>query len=240
MTLIGRTLETLRQQGFRETRRRVAGRFSSTHVSYGLSCDLGRMPRGPACKFGLRLRPLVQGDVPQLFDDWARTNEPVLVDERLELIAAGVGRTFVAVDPADRPCFMIWMATSGENERLRAVFGDGYPRLQPGEAVLDGMFVPKGFEGKNIVPSAIREVAAFARTAGLHRLIVFSYHSRPAALFALRQAGFLPYCVKVDARRCFIHRVVFRPFSSGDFVGQSGQIAKFALFAGSMGEQKSA
>ncbi len=234
MSLIGRTLKSLRDVGLHETRRRIAGRFSSTHMSYGLSCDLGRMPRGgPACKFGLTLRPIEATDVPLLFDDWARTNERVLVDERIELIESGVGRTFVAADPDDRPCFMIWMASSGENERLRAAFGNAYPLLQPGEAVLDGMFVPRGFEGKNIVPSAIREVGAFARNAGLHRLIVFSYHSRPAALFALRQAGFLPYCVKVDMRRYFLHRVIFRPFSSEDFVGQSGQIAKFALFTGS-------
>lgn len=237
MTLIGRTLKTLREQGIRETRRRIAGRFSSTHLSYGLQCHIGRMPRGPACKFALQLRPLVDADIPQLFDEWARTHETLLVDERLELIESGVGRTMVAVDPEDRPCFMIWMATSGENERLRAVFGNAYPPLRPGEAVLDGMFVPKGFEGMNIVPSAIREVAALARAAGLHRLVIFSYHSRPAALFALRQAGFLPYCVKVDRRRCFLHRVIFRPFSmERDFGGQSGQIAKFALFAGSVGQ----
>ncbi|MBI1875042.1 MAG: hypothetical protein HYS05_14295 [Acidobacteria bacterium] len=236
MTLIHRTLKTLRERGLRETRRRIAGRFSSRHVSYGLTCDLGRMPRGPACRLGLRLRPLADRDVPLLFDHWAHTHEPVLVDERLELIASGAGRSLVAVDPEDRPCFMIWMATSGENERLRAVFGSGYPVLQPGEAVLDGMFVPKGFEGMNVVPAAIREVAALAKGAGLHRLIIFSYHSRPAALFALRQAGFLPYCVKVDSRRFFFHRVIFRPFSTEDFGGKSGQLAKFALFAGTVGQ----
>lgn len=231
MTLIHRTLKTLRDRGFRETRRRIAGRFSSRHLSYGLTCDVGRMPRGPACRVGLRVRPLVKTDVPQLFDEWARTHEMLLVDERLDLIASGVGRSLVAVDPEDRPCFMIWMATSGENERLRAVFGNAYPLLQPGEAVLDGMFVPKGFEGKNVVPTAIREVAALAKGAGLHRLIIFSYHSRPAALFALRQAGFLPYCVKVDSRRFFLRRVIFRPFSSEDFGGKSGSLAKFALFS---------
>lgn len=236
MTLIDRTLKSLREQGFRKTRRRIAGRFSCRHLSYGLTCDLGRMPRGPACKVGLHLRPLTDRDVPLLFDEWARTHETLLVEERLELIASGVGRSLVAVDPEDRPCFMIWMATSGENERLRAVFGNAYPVLQPGEAVLDGMFVPKGFEGINVVPAAIREVAALAKGAGLHRLIIFSYHSRPAALFALRQAGFLPYCVKVDSRRFFLHRVIFRPFSTEDFAGKSGPLARFALFAGSIGQ----
>jgi hypothetical protein len=233
MTLMYRTLKTLRAQGFRKTRRRIAGRFSCRRLSYGLTCDLGRMPRSPACIFGLRLRPLVEADVPQLFDAWARTHQTGVVEERLGLIASRVGRPLVGIDLEDRPCFMIWMATSGENERLRAVFGGAYPVLQPGEGVIDGMFVPRTFEDTNVVHSALREVAALARRVGLHRLITFPYHSNAASLIALRQAGFLPYCVKVDSRHFFLHQVIFRPFSSEDFGGTSGALAKFALFAGS-------
>lgn len=233
MTLIQRALRTLREEGLHATWRRIAGRVWGTHLSYGFLYEI-RPADGAPLVGRLRFRAIAENDLADLFDDWARREEKRLVDERLELLASGVGRTRVGLSAEGHPCFMLWMAGAEENAALRRTFGPAYPRLQPGEAVIDGLYVPKRFRGRNLAPGALRAIAAELHARGVRRVIAFSHHSRPAALFALRQAGFVPYCVKVDARRFFARHVRFQPLSPHHPPGKLDAIIRFALFAGSV------
>jgi hypothetical protein len=78
---------------------------------------------------------------------------------QLRLLRSGLGICYVAVAPDGKPCYMQWVMSSSENARLRAFFGNLYPRLGPDEALLEGASTPEAYRGRGIMGAAMTQVA---------------------------------------------------------------------------------
>jgi RimJ/RimL family protein N-acetyltransferase len=112
--------------------------------------------------------------------------------------------------PDGKPCYMQWVIPASENERLRTVFGNLYPVLQPEEALLEGAYTPEAYRGKGIMGAAMAEVATRAAEHGARWAITFVDAQNEASLKGCIRAGFAPYLRRHERFRFFHRRVDFK------------------------------
>lgn len=175
--------------------------FRSEWISLGLSRDLTIPFPAPSAKIPLTVRPLQGRDCAVLFD-WA---DPTLPEEeralrksRSELAAEGVGRPFVAVTDDDEPCYVQWLLSPDDNERLRAYFKGIFPRLDPDEALLEGAYTPAHYRGKGIMPAAMARIAEHGADLGARWIVTFVSEDNIPSLKGCHRAGFSPFVRRVE------------------------------------------
>jgi RimJ/RimL family protein N-acetyltransferase len=104
---------------------------------------------------------------------------------------------------------MQWVIPATENDRLRTVFGNLYPVLQPDEALLEGAFTPEAYRGKGIMGAAMAQIAERAAEYGARWVITFVDGQNDASFKGCRRAGFTPYVRRQEKFRLFSRWVVF-------------------------------
>jgi RimJ/RimL family protein N-acetyltransferase len=194
-------------KGARATARRIGVRrateimkghepWRSDWVSLGLRRDLDVPFPAPAAKIPLTIRPLCDEDWAALFD----SSEPGISDEerqlmtsRKELALERVGSPFVAVTADGEPCYIQWLFSPHENERMRDFFNGVFPRLQPDEMLLEGAFTPEKHRGKGIMPCAMAQIAEQAAARGARWVVTFVTEDNVPSLKGCDRAGFSPY-----------------------------------------------
>ncbi len=191
----------------------VTYRLYSDSTSLGLRRDLSVPFTGPSAKIPITVRPLTAAD-----DLSALAPEPGLsADERLwrlaqlRLLRSGLGICYLAIAPDGKPCYMQWVMPSSENGRLRAVFGNLYPRLGPDEALLEGAYTPEGYRGKGIMGAAMAQVAERAAEVGARWVITFVDEQNHGSVKGCIRAGFTPYLKRHERFRWFYRDVRFDP-----------------------------
>ncbi len=188
-------------------------RAYSNSTSIGLRRDL-RVPfAGPRAKIPIHIRPLAPGD-----DFSALDSVPGLsADETFwrlgqrRLLRSGLQTCYVAIAPEGKPCYMQWIIPASENRRLKSVFGNLYPALQPEEALLEGAYTPEVYRGKGIMGAAMAEIAARAAEHGARWVITFVDANNEASLKGCVRAGFTPYLRRHEKFRLFYRQVAFEP-----------------------------
>jgi GNAT superfamily N-acetyltransferase len=189
----------------------IAYRLYSDSTSLGLRRDL-RVPfTGTSAKIPITVRPLAGTD-----DLSALDSEPGLpADEAFSrlvqrrLLRSGLQTCYVAIAPDGRPCYMQWIIPASENDRVRAVFGNLYPRLGPEEALLEGAYTFDAYRGKGIMGAAMAQVAEQAARFGGRWLITFVDERNPASVKGCVRAGFAPYLKRHEKFRLFYRQVSF-------------------------------
>ena len=188
--------------------------YRSELIALGLRRDLEIAFPAPAAKIDLTVRPMTERDALILFDQSdpaLSADERELRKSRQELMAEGVGSPFVAVTVDDQPCYVQWLLTPAENERLRDYFNDVFPRLGPDEALLEGAFTPEAFRGKGIMPCAMAQIAEQARSGGARWVVTFVTETDIPSLKGCERAGFEPYVRRTERWRGLRRSLTFSP-----------------------------
>ena len=191
----------------------VAYRMYSDSTSLGMRRDLAVPFTGPRAKIPITVRPLAAAD-----DLSALAPAPGLdADERLwrlaqlRLLQSGLGVCYVAIAPEGKPCYMQWVMPSSENARLKAFFGNLYPRLSPDEALLEGAYTPDAYRGMGIMGAAMTLVAERAADVGARWVITFVEEQNQGSVKGCIRAGFTPYLRRRERFRWFYRDVRFDP-----------------------------
>ena len=200
--------------------RRVWGALTylvySDSESVGLRRDLRAPCLAPAAKRPFQVRPLTP------VDDlaWLDVREPGLSDEQVyarlgqaRLLASGLQTCHVAVEPDGQACYMQWLILSHQNDRVRAFFGDLYPRLAPDEALLEGAYTPEAYRGQGLMAAAMARIAERADQFGARWVVTFVDEGNAASLKGCARAGFVPYLRRHERFRMFRRFVSFTPVS---------------------------
>lgn len=187
----------------------VTYRMYSDSTSMGMRRDLAVPFTGPSAKIPITVRALAPGD-----DLSALDPAPGLsADERLgrlaqlRLLRAGLGICYLAVTADGQPCYMQWVMPSSENTRMKAFFGNLYPRLDPDQALLEGAYTPEAFRGKGIMGAAMTQVAERAADAGARWVITFVDEQNQGSVKGCIRSGFAPYLRRRERFR-LLHRSV--------------------------------
>ena len=198
----------------RKVSRAVAYRIYSNAVSLGLRRDLTVPFAAPAAKRPIHVRPLLPGDDLSCLD----VRHPGLSDDQVyhrlaqaRLLQSGVRTCHIAVDGEAEPCYMQWLIPASENDRVRAFFGNLYPRLGPDEALLEGAYTPEAYRGQGIMSSAMAQIAERAREFGARWVVTFVDEVNVASLKGCERAGFAPYVRRIERYRLFRRMVTFVP-----------------------------
>jgi RimJ/RimL family protein N-acetyltransferase len=194
----------------------ITYRAHSDSISIGLRRDLTVPFTGPKAKIPLTVRPLAPTDDLSALDP-APGLSPDEAFWRLgqrRLLQSGLRTCYVAIGPDGKPCYMQWVIPASENERLRAFFGNLYPVLQPGEALLEGAYTPEAYRGKGIMGAAMAEVATRAADHGARYVITFVDQQNEASFKGCVRAGFVPYVQRLEKFRWFRRQVAFTPILS--------------------------
>ena len=202
----------------RKAWRSVIDRMYSDSTSLGMRRDLTVPFTGPAAKIPITVRPLAETD-----DLSSLEHTPGLpADEAFwrlaqrRLLQSGLRTCYVAIAPEGKPCYMQWVIPPAENDRVRAFFGNLYPVLAPGEALLEGAYTPDSYRGKGIMGAAMSEVAERAADFGARWVITFVDEHNPASIKGCVRAGFAPYLKRNESFRLFHRRVTFDQLRPGD------------------------
>lgn len=195
----------------------VTYRLYSNSASVGLRRDL-RAPLAapPPAKRPFQVRPLAPDD--EL--SWLDVREPGLSDDQVylrlgqvRLLRSGIETCHLAVEPDGKACYMQWLILSSENDRVRAFFGNLYPRLAPDEALLEGAYTPEAYRGQGIMAAAMAQIAERAGQFGARWVVTFVDESNVASLKGCARAGFVPYLCRHERFRLFRRRVSFTPLT---------------------------
>jgi GNAT superfamily N-acetyltransferase len=199
--------------------RAVIYRLYSDSASVGLRRDLQAPCAAPppAAKRQFQVRPLAPDD--ELA--WLDVREPGLSDEQVyarlgqaRLLRSGLQTCHLAVEPDGSPCYMQWLILSNQNDRVRAFFGNLYPRLAPDEALLEGAYTPEAYRGQGIMAAAMAQIAERADRFGARWVLTFVDESNAASLKGCARAGFVPYLRRSERFRLFRRSVSFTPVSA--------------------------
>ncbi|HEY7688802.1 MAG TPA: GNAT family N-acetyltransferase [Dongiaceae bacterium] len=199
----------------RRTWRAVLNRLHSSWDAVGLRRDLATPLEAPAAAIGIRVRPLEQKDIPLILE----VTDPQLSEEekwervkRRHMLDAGFGTCFVAATDDDKPCYMQWLITSRDNDKLHNYFSGLFPKLAPNEALLEGAFTPEAYRGKRIMQAAMAQIAEKGEGVGARYVITFVGFDNIASLKGCARAGFFPYISRSQVWRFFRCRTVFGPY----------------------------
>ncbi len=190
----------------------LAYRAYSDSTSIGLRRDLTILFDGPLAKIPITVRPLRPDDDLSALDPapGLSADEAFWRLGQRRLLESGLRTCYVAMAPDGKPCYMQWVIPASENERLRTVFGNLYPVLQPEEALLEGAYTPEAYRGKGIMGAAMAEVATRAAEHGARWAITFVDAQNEASLKGCIRAGFAPYLRRHERFRFFHRRVDFK------------------------------
>lgn len=199
-------------------RRAVGSRLRSETVAYGLRRDLTVPHAAPAAKVPLDVRPLESGDDLSILETESCDLSPGTVFERLaqrRLIAAKLPTCWVAIGPDGKVCYMQWLIAPKENARIRGQWGDLFPQLGPGEALLEGAYTGDAYRGQGIMAHAMSRIAEAAREFGARSVQTFVGQSNIASLKGCKKAGFYPVQQRREVWRLLWRTVEFAPVPEG-------------------------
>jgi len=178
----------------------MARRFWQSEVQYlGFKREMSVPFTAPSARIPLTVGKLQLSDVATLLD----TRDPALdPDEKIvrlwqrKLVTAGLETCYVARTPAGVPCYMQFLIGPVELPRAIAFYGDQFPKLGPGEVILEGAFTPAEFRGQGIMPAAMAQISEAAARNGAKTLITFVANDNVPALKGCRRAGYSPYVAR--------------------------------------------
>jgi GNAT superfamily N-acetyltransferase len=131
------------------------------------------------------------------------------------LLAAHIATVYVAVAQDHRVCYMQWLIAPSENAHVRGVYGNLFPPLQSGDALLEGAFTVPAFRGQGVMPSAMAQIAERARAFGGRHVMTFVEEGNAASLKGCAKAGFSPSGQRYLRCRLFYRRVTFQRLLTG-------------------------
>ncbi|HWC74172.1 MAG TPA: GNAT family N-acetyltransferase [Gemmatimonadales bacterium] len=176
--------------------RALGTRLRSETLALGLRRDLVVPHTAPAPKIPLIVRPLAPGDDLSILDIEQPDLSSDAMFERLaqrRLVAAELPTCWVAIAPDGKVCYMQWLVAPKHNDRMRGQWGDLFPMLGPGEALLEGAYTGDAYRGQGIMAYAMSRIAEAASEFGARWVQTFVGVTNVASLKGCKKAGFVPF-----------------------------------------------
>lgn len=196
----------------------LATRLYSDTTYLGLRRDLSRVFKAPDAKIPLKVRPFDPRDDLSFID----INRPGISSttafdclHQINMLKAGIQICYLALDHNDQPCYMQWLIPSNENDKIQALFGDIFPRLEKDEALLEAAYTVEDRRGQGVMASAMAQIAERANELGVRQVITFVGEGHMASLKGCKKAGFVPYVRRREIYRLFRRKVTFTPLPEG-------------------------
>lgn len=207
-------VELLRTRRGRDWIRRSARkRFNSTTVSIGIRDDLSVPFAAPPAKIPLVVRKLQPGDDLSLVDD-----VPGLTPEKARhradqrwLLNSDLPPPWVAVDPDGAVCFIAYMFTSEDNDRMQALWGPLAPKIHPDEVLIEGIFTSDAHRGLGVFMDAGTKMLDQARALGKRYAIGVAGEMNLGTFKVAERAGWKRQFKRVERWFLFRQRVTFEP-----------------------------
>jgi len=189
-----------------------------TEHALGLCRTLATPFLAPAALIPISVRPIEPNDVRALLnvsESGLSQAERRDRTSRLHLLDAGFASCYVAVTSEGQACYIQWLISPDENDRLQEAFDGLFPRLAPTEMLLEGAYTPAAFRGQRIMPAAMALIAEKAADRGAARALTFVGDDNVPSLKGCKRAGFVP-CLRREAIHRLGHRrMVFTPLPAG-------------------------
>jgi hypothetical protein len=228
------TLLSLVKEGqTHEVSRWLAHWFYSTSYGVGLYRDLAVPYHPPRARIPITVRPIKEGEIgPALnLDEPGISSEENYVRRNvMEFYNYKLPTCYVALTEDNQVCFVQWLILPNENERIQSYFQGFFPRLKPGEVLLENGFTPARFRGMGIMGQALADITLKATAFGARRALTFVSEKNRAALKGVTKAGFVPYLRRQEIWRFFRCHVTFRSITQ-DLSHPRRESEKFTMSA---------
>ena len=189
----------------------LRSRLGSESLSLGLVRDVSAPFPAPPAKMPLDVRPLRPGEALNFLsaNANARASDAAFALFQRRLLDSGIGTCWVAITPDGDPCYMQFLITQRDNSAIRDFWGNFFPALGTGEALLEGAFTPEAYRGQGIMAHAMARIAESATASGAQRVITFVAADNVASLKGCKKAGFAPYLRRTESWRWGYRRIAF-------------------------------
>ncbi|MGA3174587.1 MAG: GNAT family N-acetyltransferase [Syntrophorhabdales bacterium] len=188
----------------------------SEETSYAFRRDLSLPVNPRPTPMSLTLRPFERADIALLaLDNIRHGSTKALMDRisRIALLEAGIPSCYVAVAADGSPCFIQWLISPAENEKLDAYYKGYFLPLAHDEVLLEGAYIPESHRGKGIMGPAMSQVAEKGRAMGARWAVTYVEDSNLPSIRGCLECGFHPYLRKKALWRGFRREVFFTPLS---------------------------
>jgi GNAT superfamily N-acetyltransferase len=133
----------------------------------------------------------------------------------------------VAVTKEGIPCFHLWLIDASQNEKLKKVWGDIFPRLNPDEFLVENVYTVPKFRGAGIFPAVLHEIAEKSKALGAKYLISFGETSNVNMSRSFAYAGFFPYVLRTKKNFLFNRSIFFKDIPDELMSDYNGYTAAF-------------
>jgi GNAT superfamily N-acetyltransferase len=197
--------------------RSLRSRLGSETLSLGLMRDVSIPFAAPAATMRLEVRPRRPGELLDFLslNAHAQAGDAAFALVERRLLDAGIGTCWVALTADGAPCYMQFLLTQRDNAGIRALWGDFFPPLGPGEALLEGAFTPEAYRGQGIMAHAMARIAESAPASGSRSVMTFVTADNVASLKGCKKAGFAPFLRRTEHWRWGHRRIAFERLPPG-------------------------
>ena len=205
-------IRLLKEGHFRIFLEELRKRLKSCSLSVGLRRDLEIPFEPPDARIPVSVRPLEDGDFRKLIGNGEISKKwPRIVQQREMMLRADLQTCYITVTKENEPCYMQWLSGHDQNHKIRALFGDTFPTLNPDEALLEAAFMHPDYRGLRIMPAAMSRIAEKATEMGARYTITFVDIENVPSLKGCKRSGFAPYVLRRDHWFLFRRTITFEP-----------------------------
>lgn len=176
----------------------ISRRLYSERVSFGLKKDLNKDWPDPPTLLKLSFRLYQDSDAPHFELD---KNNHGIMDMDIE-------QCYVATKD-DIPVYRVWLMDSSQNDKIKKFWGDSFPPLQKGEALVENSYTVPKFRGFGIMPYAMAKIAEKGKEFGVETAIIYTEIDHIVSLRAGDYAGYVPFNVRKEKWFLFNKKVSF-------------------------------
>ncbi|UCC24403.1 MAG: hypothetical protein JSU98_11775 [Gemmatimonadales bacterium] len=215
---LGQVYDTVRSGDVSILLRRVRNRISSETLRVGIRKELTEADDARVANAEDRIRIASASDIEAVLDPGrggAKDANEVWQRRLRRHVAETVGpdRCYVADHGDLGPSFMLFAFFPEDNDLLQRAFPDIGPRIKPGEAMVEYLYVPPDARSFGFLNSCLLQVGVEARRRGATSLVSYMPAGNKAALMSVRFAGYRPFELRRSGYRLFRRRVSYEPYT---------------------------
>jgi hypothetical protein len=208
-----RIITRFRKLGPRWFAKALRDRAWSERLSFGLVCDLSKIPPARSPKIAVVMHPCTPQQFTGFADEFGRVsgNDSVEVDQRVLLCDAGVPGLHVATTPEGRPIYAQWLVDSGNQSAFHRATHGQFPDLAQDEALVEGAYTFVDFRRLGAMGEGTRQLLVKAAEGGGARCYTYVGIENVPSLRGVANAGFDLDHICVTAVRAGRRHVLRRP-----------------------------
>ena len=181
----------------------IKKRIKSENIAFGLKRDLSLEWTPPRSLINISIRPYQPND-----SEYFR-----LDNNNHGLIEKNINTCYVALNKDGNPCFRQWLMDSSENSKIHGFWGNSYPVLKKGEALLESAYTVSKYRGFGVMPTATNLISEKGKEQGIKHIITFVLKDNIIALRSIVYAGYTPYIIRTEKWFLFKKKVIFSKVS---------------------------